>query len=148
MIFLAGMTACDQARFYEKNIDIKEGKWYADSLMTFRFEIDEATVPYNLYYNIRNTLSYPYYNLYVTYYLEDSTGKVIDQQLQIITLMDEKTGKPYGRGIGDIYEHQLMALPNYKFPAAGEYTFKVKQYMRQSPLPDLLTIGLRIEQQP
>jgi gliding motility-associated lipoprotein GldH len=139
---------CGSSRVYEQNIDLKNARWYADSVLVYSFDIKDANIAYNLLYNIRNSLQYPYYNLYVTYYLEDAQGKQLSTELQNITLMDAKTGKPFGSGLGDIFSHQLE-IPNltrFKFPKAGRYTFKVKQYMRQDPLLGVVSFGLKVEQ--
>ncbi|SDJ78226.1 gliding motility-associated lipoprotein GldH [Catalinimonas alkaloidigena] len=139
------LGACDPSRVYEENQEIPDYLWYEDSLAVFEFEIPDASQPYNLYYNVRNSLNYPYYNLYVTYYLEDSTGKEIASRLQEMVLMDPRTGEPYGSGLGDIFDHQILALPGFTFPYAGPYTLKIKQYMRENPLPEVMSVGLRIE---
>ena len=141
------LSNCAQQQFFEKNIDLPKGNWYIDSVLVFKFKIEDNQTRYNLLYNLRNTLNYPYYNMYITYYLEDDKGKLISTELQNVTLMDSKTGKPFGSGLGDIFSHQLPipVFTKYKFPKTGNYTFKVKQYMRQDPLPGILTFGLRIE---
>ena len=59
--------------------------------------------------------------------------------------MDEKTGKPMGDGLGDLFDHKIIALKNYRFSRAGKYTFKVRQYMRQDPLPAILSMGVSVE---
>jgi gliding motility-associated lipoprotein GldH len=137
--------ACDPDRLYERNQDLENYQWYIDTIPAFGFTIDNAAVPYNVYYNIRNASMYPYYNLYVTYYLSDSTGKIISSRLQELTLMDQKTGKPLGDGMGDIFDHRIQSLENFKFPHPGNYTFKVKQYMRKDPLPGIMSVGVRVE---
>lgn len=142
---LFALLACDKQRVYEKNIDLTGNQWYIDTIPSFTFRIDEPSRPYNIYYNIRNAVTYPYYNLYVTYYLQDSTGKAISSHLQNLTLADAKTGKPLGNGLGDIFDHQILSLKNYQFPHAGTYTFRIKQYMRQDPLPLIVSVGVRVE---
>ena len=60
-------------------------------------------------------------------------------------LMDAKTGRPLGSGIGDIYDHQFELLHDLKFNAAGTYKIILKQYMRKDPLPGILAVGIRVE---
>lgn len=59
--------------------------------------------------------------------------------------MDPKTGEPQGKGMGDIYDNQILSLSSVKFPQKGEYIFSIQQYMRQDPLPDIMSIGIRVE---
>ena len=139
------LFACDEQRVYEKNVDLKDNLWYIDTIPSFTFRIEDASRPYNLYYNVRNAVSYPYYNLYVTYSLHDSTGKVLRSRLQQLQLADATTGKPLGDGLGDIYDHQILSGKNYRFPGKGAYTFRIKQYMRQDPLPAIMSVGVRVE---
>lgn len=138
-------TACDPERVYEENHTIEGNRWYIDTIPSFTFTIEDTTVPYNIYYNVRNAVSYPYHNLYLTYYLLDEQGNQLSGRLQDLTLFDSKTGKPLGDGLGDIFDHQILSVPNYRFKRRGTYTFKVKQYMRQDPLPDIMSIGIRVE---
>ncbi len=143
LIFL---QACQEAPFYEKIYDLPEGKWYIDSVMVFNFQVDDAQSSYDFQYELRNTLDYPYYNLYVKFYLEDNKGTILDEELQNISLMDSRTGKPFGSGLGDMFAHELSVprLTKFKFPAPGEYRLRIKQYMRENPLPEIISFGVRI----
>lgn len=142
---LIGAVACKENRIYEKNIDLPQHKWGIDSLLVFKFNVQDIASTYDIYYNIRNSINYGYYNLYITYYLEDDKGKVIDSQLQDITLMNANTGEPFGSGLGDIFSHQLLALKQYKFKKKGNYTLKIKHYMRDNPLTEIVSMGIKIE---
>lgn len=130
----------------KKNVDISNRRWGINEIPSFDFEITDTERRYNFYYNVRNTLEYPYQNLYVTYFLEDTVGNVISTDLHNMDLFDKKTGMPKGSsGLGDIYEHQFLAIPNYRFDTAGVYRFRIQQYMRQQELPEIVSIGLRVE---
>lgn len=137
--------ACDNTRIYEQNIDIHEKTWNIDSVPGFSFNIDNTETSYNLYYNIRNTRAYPYRNLYLRYSIEDSLGQKISSGLHNVDLFDPKTGKPYGSGLGDLYDHQVLALENFQFKDPGLYHFTIQQYMRMENLPEIVSVGLRVE---
>ncbi|TAE72572.1 MAG: gliding motility lipoprotein GldH [Bacteroidetes bacterium] len=147
VILLSYLCSCGTPAVYEKNYDLKNNSWYADSTLSFKFDIQEIDVKYNFYYNFRNTKSYPFYNLYLTYHLKDDKGNVVRTELQNATLFDAKTGKPFGNGVGGIYTHQLLhpSLTNFKFTKKGTYYFKMKQYMRKNPLEGLQAVGIRLE---
>jgi len=142
-------TQCGQQPLFEENTPIPREGWYVNKPLVFKFKVTDTQKGYNIAYNLRNTLKYPYSNLYVTYYLEDSKGKVIATELNNIALFDAKRGKPFGSGLGDTFVHQLSipALQQYKFPKADTYTFRIVQYMRQDPLLGLLNVGVRIMQE-
>lgn len=139
------LAACDEGRVYEENVDFTNKKWVVDTVPSFEFEIEDPSKPYNIYWNVRNTVAYPYRNLYLTYYIEDTTGRRITTDLHNMLLFEPKTGKPYGSGLGDIFSHQFMALPDYKFDQAGVYRVRLEQYMRTDTLPEIVSVGMRVE---
>lgn len=139
------LYSCDSQRVFEGYQDLPQRKWADNQIMSFDFEIQDIQVPYNLYYNIRNTLSYPYYNLYIVYELKDATGKVIAKKMIENNLMHPQTGEPYGKGIGDLFDHRFALLTNYRFTQSGKYTLHLRQYMRMQELPEIVAVGCRVE---
>lgn len=139
------LTGCDPNTVYNAYEDIDDGQWYEKNAPAFTFRIEDTSIPYNIYYNLRNSLAYPYYNLYLTRYLTDEKGKLIESRLDELILMDPKTGEPRGEGLGDLFDHKVLIKRNYRFPKAGTYTLRIKQYMRQDPLPEVLSVGIAVE---
>lgn len=144
-IILLLASSCDKSRIYEKNIDFKDNDWYVDSVATFSFQINQVSTEYNVLTNVRNAISYPFANLYIKYYLFGPDGKVIESKLLRLPLFDKKSGKPYGDGLGDIFDHQFALLKNHQFKEPGNYKIQIKQYMRQDPLPFVMSLGVRVE---
>jgi len=138
-------SACDESRVYEKNIDFAGNDWFADSVAKFPFEINDPSIDYNLYVDVRNAVSYPFTNLYIQYNLYDSSQKKLQQKLIRLPLFDKKTGKPYGDGLGDIFDHRFPLNKEFKFPNKGKYKVEIVQYMRQDPLPFIMSMGVRVE---
>ncbi|GAA0891458.1 hypothetical protein GCM10009122_11370 [Fulvivirga kasyanovii] len=145
LFLISGLTACDSNRIYEENIDLENKTWIADSSLTFQFQIKNQDKKYNLYYNLRNSVSYPFQNIYVNYTLEDTLGNKIATELVNKDLFHPKTGKPYGDGLGDIFDHQFPLLEDYEFEQAGTYRLKLEQFMRRDSLPEILSVGVRVE---
>ncbi len=139
------VIGCDTSAVYKEYTDIEDGKWFIKNAPSFTFGIKDASVPYNIYYNLRNSLSYGYYNLYLTRYLRDAGGKEIESRLDELILMDPKTGKPNGDGLGDLFDHKFLMKRNYRFPKPGQYTMQIRQYMRQDPLLNILSVGITVE---
>ncbi|RYC68665.1 MULTISPECIES: gliding motility lipoprotein GldH [Spirosoma] len=147
VLFVMALAAfsCDTNAVYSAYEDIEDGKWYVKNAPSFTFEIDDATIPYNIYYNLRNSLSYGYYNLYLTRYLRDASGREIESRLDELILLDPKTGKPNGDGLGDLFDHKFLMKRNYRFPKSGRYTMQIRQYMRQDPLLNIMSVGITVE---
>lgn len=138
-------SSCNGNRIYEKNVKFQNRIWTKDTDAVFDFEIADINTNYKFYFNLRNTILYPYQNIYLSYSLEDTLGNVYDSELTNIDLFDSKTGKPFGSGMGDIFDHQYLVIENYQFNNPGMYLFKIRQYMRMDSLPEIMSVGLRIE---
>jgi len=144
-LFMIVISGCDERRIYEMNHEFDDRYWLADSVQTFSFDIRDSTFGYNIYYNLRNSISYPFRNIYVRYQLVDSTGRELQSDLVNGHLFESKTGKPMGDGLGDVFDHQFPILENYTFPGTGSFNVRLSQYMRRDTLPEILAVGVRVE---
>lgn len=138
-------SSCTEDRYFEDNQDFEDRIWNMEESAAFTFNVDSAELPYQIKLNVRNTMEYPYRNLYLKYLLKDSTY-IINDQLLNLKLFEAKSGKPYGDHQSDIYSHQLILQDSVYFPETGEYTIKLNQYMREKELEGIVSVGIRIEQ--
>lgn len=145
LLFFIAMTSCDSSRVYEDFNDMDEAFWHLDSVQTFSFKIDDSERSYNVLATFRNASSYPYYNLYFQYTLQDSTGSILQQELKQVDLFDPITGEPFGSGLGDLFDHAFVLKENYMFEHAGTYSLSLEQYMRRDTLPFIMSVGSRVE---
>jgi gliding motility-associated lipoprotein GldH len=139
------LSSCDTKTIYKAHEDIKDGLWYIADTPSFKVEVRDTMQQFHLYYLIRNSIDYPYYNLYLTHRLYDPDGNFISGNLEEIYLSDETTGKPFGNGLGDLFDHKIRFRKNFTFPKPGIYTISVSQTMRQNPLPSIISVGLSVE---
>ncbi|MEI9917898.1 MAG: gliding motility lipoprotein GldH [Bacteroidota bacterium] len=143
IVFVGLMIGCDSNRIFEDNKDFTKKAWAVNDTVSFEFLVANEGL-YNVKYDIRNTLDYPYSRIFVNYTLEDSTHRVLMTKLVANYLFDVKTGEPKGdSGIGDIYDHQFP-LESRKF-ASGKYFVKLQQFMRTDTLQGVLAAGVRVE---
>lgn len=145
MLLMSCLSACDSTRLFDQDHDMADAVWRVDSVQRFTFFVGDTSTSYSLYYKIRNSPDYGYYNLYLKFSLEDSLRQVVKSELQEVILFDPKTGKPFGSGLGSIFSHDFPAASNYKFPYTGNFSFSVRQYMRTESLEGVHSIGLRVE---
>ena len=145
LAILVLLNGCDNSRVYEKNNDFAEQQWLVNEKPSFDFAVTNDQ-SYNLYCNLRNSLTYPYSRIFITYTLKDSLGSELKKEMINSFLFDEKTGKPNGSsGLGDIYDQQFLLLKNYTFSKPGTYTIQFEQFMRTDTLQGVLAVGLRVE---
>lgn len=143
---ILALVSCDEERIYEKNTDFSSRQWAVSQKPEFQFEINDTAQAYNLYCNVRNSLDYPFARIFVTFYLRDSAGVLLDKALVHQLLFDEKTGEPHGEsGLGDIYDHRIALKTNHHFPYTGFYQIALEQFMRTDTLAGILAVGVRVE---
>lgn len=147
LLFLSlAFLSCDDKALYKSYEEIPNAEWKMEDIKTFEFEIKDNTKPTLLHYLVRNAVQYPFYNLYLKATLKDSTGKILQTGMDQMILFDEKTGKPLGDGMGDLFDQRVVAprYQNYKFPYNGKYSMELQHNMRPDPLLGLMGIGLEI----
>ena len=138
--------SCDDERVYEKNMDFNSREWLISEKPEFEIEIPDTLQSYNLYCNLRNSLDYPFARIFITYYLKDSSGAVLEKKMIRQLLFDDKTGAPHGEsGLGDIYDHRIPLKMHHRFPNSGKYKISFEQFMRTDTLAGILAVGLRVE---
>lgn len=137
-------SACDYSAVYKNYVDIDNGVWHVDSVPTFDFTIVDASKEYEVNYNIRYTVEYPFRNLFITYTLEDSSGNVLKSDLQEINLFENKTGAPLGKGLGDIFDIEVLGITPLKVNNAGNYRIKLRQFMRKENLEAIMSVGIAV----
>ena len=140
------LISCETNRIYETNHDFEDRTWKINEAQEFEFRIDDPEKKYNLYYNVRNSLDYPYSRIFIMYHLQDSLGNELQSKLDTQDLFDQKTGVPFGTSsLGDIYDHRFLLLNDYEFKLPGKYKLKLEQSTRQDTLKGVLAIGVRVE---
>ena len=138
------LASCERNRVYEVNKTLGNEQWGVQDSLLFDFTIADTIPGYDFQYNIRYSASYPYYNLYIRYYLLDSVYNELESRQNNMDLFDFKTGKPLGSGMGDYYDHQILFLQNRKMPYSGQFYIKAVHYMRDEPLTGITSFGVRI----
>lgn len=142
-IFLYG---CNSNSVHKDLVDFDDYQWAVDDTQNFEFEIDDSTKVYHINYLLRNAIQYPFYNIYLKSALKDSAGNELMSGMEELILFDQKSGKPKGDGLGDLFDHRIAAAQykKVKFPYKGKYSFEIQQNMRPDPLVGILSIGFEI----
>jgi len=138
-----GLISCSDRALMDQNKAIENKLWFNKQLPEFTVDIKDSSIPYNLYLNLRNTIDYPFSNIYVLVQQKnpDSTKKTY----RVKVILANREGLWLGNSAGILFTHQVRFLKNYYFPKAGAYSFQLEQNMRLDPLPGINDVGLRLE---
>ncbi len=146
LILFGALLSCESNRIFEENNELDGRQWLADVPEVFPFEVTDNSQSYNIYFNIRNSLDYPFSRFFVEYILTDSAGTELKKNLTSQYLFEQKTGKPFGNSaIGDVFDHQFKIIEKYKFPYKGNYQLSLKQLNRADTLKGVISVGVRVE---
>lgn len=143
LLIVAGAVSCDRKRVFEAYKTLDEKGWNKDSVVVFKFPLTDTTRNHNLYVNIRNKGTYGYSNLWLFLSIGSPDGKTVTDTVEFS--LAEPSGRWKGSGIGDLHDNQILYKKSVFFPKKGNYTFSIKQGMRDNVLPGIRDIGLRIE---
>ena len=116
--------------------------WCVDSLVYIPVPVADTTEAYDMTLRLRHTDDYPYSNLwlFVTAVAPDGTQTVDTVN---IPLSDEY-GRWLGSGIGATMQREHLWRPSFRFGKSGLWHIVVQQGMRDSLLPGVTDIGLKV----
>lgn len=143
ILMIAGMISCDQKRVFEAYKTLDDKGWNKDSIVVFHVPLSDTMKNHNLYVNIRNKGTYGYSNLWLFLSIGSPDGKTVTDTVEFS--LAEPSGRWKGSGIGDLHDNQILYKSSVYFPKPGNYTFSIKQGMRDNVLQGIRDIGLRIE---
>lgn len=141
------LSSCGSSPYYQKTVALPGHEWTYNNQPSFKFEVKDTTALYHLYFLIRHTEAYPFSNIWLNIYTKKPNAKTFEQMRIEIPLAQED-GTWLGRGMGEIYEQRMPITRNdnpMKFAQPGTYEIRFEQNMRTNPLPEVLDIGLRVE---
>jgi gliding motility-associated lipoprotein GldH len=145
-LFTLVLASCKKIDLYEQVVAIPDHSWKSSFKPSFRFTIQDTTVPYNVFLILRHDEKYEFNNIWLrlnTGSGKDTTGSSVQYELPLAN----SEGWLSTNAMDDLYEHRIQLTPkdqNFYF-RNGEYQFTIEQIMRQDPLNHVLNVGLRIE---
>jgi gliding motility-associated lipoprotein GldH len=137
------LISCKNDIYYEKMDSIKNEVWSIDNKLVYEFEIKDSMEFYDIYFNVRNTIDYPYQNLYIFLTNQFPSGIEIVDTLGCV--LCDPFGKWYGKGDGRIKENKFLLRKKVRFQHKGKYVFTVQQAMRNEQLEGIASFGLTFE---
>ncbi len=136
--------SCTQLEVFEKNASIPKNQWEYKFQPAFEFNITDTASEYNLYVVLRHTDAYKYNNIWLNISTQAPADTMKTQRFDLLLGDDAKGWE--GSGMDDIWEIRKSVTDGpFKFIKPGRYKFLIAQIMRENPLPNILSIGIRVE---
>ncbi len=144
-VISVAVTSCqDTETIADINQEISNRNWSHVKKVRIPVNIEDKTIPYNVYVNLRHTADYRYSNIFLLIEMTHPDGKKTMERKEFTLAYPD--GEWLGKGSGNMYSHQLPYKMNYRFPQKGKYTFQLVQNMRDNPLREVTDVGIRVEQ--
>jgi gliding motility-associated lipoprotein GldH len=144
------LASCQPSPQYQEHFNLPGSVWDAGYQPQFHFNIDDTAAAYQLFLLIRHTDAYPFSNIWIKM-ASKAPGDSTWGKSRVEIPLAAPSGQWLGRGAGELWEQRVPitspARPAY-FPKKGVYTVRLTHEMRRNPLPEVLTIGLRLEKLP
>jgi gliding motility-associated lipoprotein GldH len=142
LIILAG---CSVVPVIDHWKNLKDTQWPKNQVISIPVEISDTNHYYDLFINLRVTNDYKYSNLYIKLNTIDPTGK--KNSAPVMLNLADHTGRWYGHNLGHIISFRLPSQKNIPFNKTGKYTFEIAQFMRDSVLKEVVSVGIKLEKQ-
>ncbi len=148
LVVITLIASCIPSNTFEKNESILHHRWDKKDSKVFEFDITDTTSKYLMYVTMRHTDAYNFSNIWLNVHTIEPNGKTMKQKMELP--LAESSGRWTGKGMNEIYEHKIRMSgnSNMKFEHKGLYRIKLEQIMRENPLKEVLSIGIRLERIP
>ncbi len=139
------LISCDRNRVFEENHTIGNGIWNSAGKIRFEVAIADTSLRYNIYLNVRNSMQYPFSNLYLFMDTRFPDGRIARDTIDC--MLADYDGRWLGSGVGSIKFSQFLFHRGIGFEQKGNYRFEIQQAMRVNDLPGIHDLGIRIEKE-
>jgi len=136
------LASCIDGAYYEKNFTMPNQSWSYDNIQKFEVDIDDSTVKYDVYINLRHSANYKFSNVFILFHEKGKGLKDTVYRKEIV--LAQLDGRWLSNSAGGIYENQYLAKENFTFPDTGKYEFAVEQNMRENPLKEIINVGIKL----
>ena len=119
--------------------------WTYEHTLTDSFTIEKPGHYHAIFCNLRINGDYPYANIHVKLSIQHPDSTTTEHKIPLT--LAEKSGKWLGSGLGDAITYQTPILHRKFFNKKGTYTITLAQDMRLENMPNVLSAGIRVEQQ-
>ena len=138
------LSSCDENRVFEEHSDLKMFRWYLADTIAYDVHIADNN-PKNVMFSVRHNYFFEYRNIISKIFITTPDGTLIETSVDM--LLAEPNGLWYGECSGDICDmvYPVPEYMGYSFPDTGMYHFDIVHDMRQDPLLNVMSVGLRVE---
>ena len=137
------LTSCLESHQYYKDYELEQQVWDRADTLKFAYTQKAGEPDLNLFLNFRHDLTYPYYNVYLLLNTKYPTGAITTDTIMLY-LQNPQNGQYYGKGYTKVLQ-QDIELKSQAIQEEGTFHFELIHGMRDSLLPGVHSVGLRLQ---
>jgi gliding motility-associated lipoprotein GldH len=141
--FIISIAACQTIPLSEQNTIHPDHQWNSTKPEKYLFNITDTNQLYKVVFVIRHHNAYHYKNIWIEL-THSSTTEQAKRETFNLNLADDQKGW-LGTGMDDIYDQRITVYSKPIKLKYGLHTFTIKHAMREDPLQNILSTGIRIE---
>ncbi len=141
VVFFLVFFGCNNNTNYLHDFD--KNNWNFKDTVAFKFNIPDSSETKHITFFLRNTLEYPYQNIFLMTTISHK-GSIVQNDTAEYMIAD-KFGKWLGRGFGENRDNYFIFNEKMSFENSGEYVVTIGHGMRKNPLVGINKIGLKIQ---
>ncbi len=137
------LFGCETKQLFEKSTIYPNHYWPSKQATKYQFNVTDTAAAYKIFFVIRHHNAYHYKNIWLDLIIKSPTNAITKQVLNL-NLADDAKGW-LGTGMDDIYDQRIpMTASPIRFNK-GINEIIVQHTMREDPLENILSTGIRVE---
>ncbi len=147
ILFLVSILqfSCQMEPGFEENTSLGADGWPEKQKIEYEIAQVHESGPYDLQILIRQDNNYPFYNCFLLAEITDEKGKNIKKGLVEAFFYDQKSGKPKGEGLGDLFSHKYTIFENIPLKKGTHLKISLRQFMRRDTLQGIVSVGYALK---
>jgi gliding motility-associated lipoprotein GldH len=136
------LIGCTSNSIYNRYYTLPSDGWNKDSVVHYSFAVHDTLSRYNVIVNLRHLTTYPYQNFWL--FIDETSPDGLRVKDTVECYLADDRGRWLGRGFS-IFSMPVLIAHDKQFKHAGNYTFAIRQGMRDDVLVGIAAIGLEID---
>ena len=137
------LSSCETKQLFEQSTIYPNHNWPAKQATKYRFNVTDTSATYKIFFVIRHHNAYHYKNIWLDFFIISPTNAITKQILNL-NLADDARGW-LGSGMDDIYDQRIPMTATPIHFNKGINEIIVQHTMREDPLENILSTGIRVE---
>lgn len=137
------LSSCGSDAHYDSMESVGDDGWQQSETISLNVNIDDASAPYDIYLNVRNTKDYEYMNMFIFLDVTNPSGQTFRDTVAL-SIADEN-GKWDSEDVSETYVmNSFLTYENHQFEEEGDYTFDLAHGMYDASLLGVSDVGIKL----